>query len=69
MAAKETIGVVGTGIMGAPMATNLAKAGYGVVAFNRTRAKAEAIAQKGVRVADSLAEAGEAAARRDHDGA
>ena len=26
MAAKETVGLVGTGIMGAPMATNLAKA-------------------------------------------
>lgn len=61
MASKGTVGVVGTGIMGAPMATNLAKAGYDVVAFNRTRAKAEAISQNGVRVADSVAEVAEAA--------
>ena len=61
MAAKETVGLVGTGIMGAPMAVNLAEAGYDVVAYNRTPAKAEAIAQNGVRVADSLAEVGEAA--------
>ena len=61
MAEKETVGVVGTGIMGAPMAVNLAKAGYEVVAFNRTRAKAEALGADGVRVADSVGEVGAAA--------
>ena len=61
MATKGTIGVVGTGIMGAPMAVNLAKAGYDVVAYNRTPAKAEALAGDGVRVARSIAELGGAA--------
>ena len=61
MAKKETVGIVGTGIMGAPMAVNLAKAGYDVVAFNRTRAKAEALGADGVRVADSVGEVGAAA--------
>ena len=61
MASKGTVGVVGTGIMGAPMAVNLAKAGYDVVAFNRTPAKAEAIAGERIRVARSVAEVGSAA--------
>jgi 3-hydroxyisobutyrate dehydrogenase len=47
------IGFIGTGIMGAPMARNLAAAGHEVRAWNRTRAKAEAI--EGVTVADSPA--------------
>src|SRR3954468_11222403 len=49
------IALLGTGIMGAPMAANLAKAGNEVVAWNRTREKAEGI--DGVAVADSPAEA------------
>ncbi len=54
----ETIGVVGTGIMGAPMARNLAKAGFSVIAYNRTRSKAEALGDGGVTVAASIAEIG-----------
>jgi 3-hydroxyisobutyrate dehydrogenase len=50
------IAVIGTGIMGAPMARNLAQAGHDVVAWNRTRAKAEGL---GARVAGSPAEAAE----------
>ena len=61
MATKGTVGVVGTGIMGAPMAVNLAKAGYDVIAYNRTPAKAEALIGDGVRVARSVAEVGGAA--------
>ena len=61
MANIRTVGFVGTGIMGAPMARNVAKAGFEVVAYNRTRAKAEALASHGVRVADSIAEVGERA--------
>ena len=61
MAQKGTVGVIGTGIMGAPMAVNLAKAGYDVVAYNRTPAKAEALVGDGVRVASSVAEVGAAA--------
>ena len=38
------IGFIGLGIMGMPMAKNLLKAGYTVVAYNRTASKAEALA-------------------------
>ncbi len=55
---RETVGVVGTGIMGAPMARNLAKAGFDVVAYNRTLSKAEALKADGVAVAESIAEVG-----------
>jgi 3-hydroxyisobutyrate dehydrogenase len=54
------IGVIGTGIMGGPMALNLVKAGFQVTAFNRTAARAEALASEGVTVAKSIAEVGEA---------
>jgi 2-hydroxy-3-oxopropionate reductase len=50
------IAVLGTGIMGAPMARNLAAAGFGTTVWNRTRAKAEALADV-ARVADTPAEA------------
>src|SRR3954471_2251733 len=50
-----TIALLGTGIMGAPMARNLAQAGHDVRVWNRTRSKAEAI--EGVTVADAPAEA------------
>jgi 3-hydroxyisobutyrate dehydrogenase len=46
---------LGTGIMGAPMARHVAQTGNEVVAWNRTRSKAEGI--EGVQVADSPAEA------------
>lgn len=36
------IGVIGTGIMGGPMAVRLARAGHRVSAWNRSRDKAEA---------------------------
>src|SRR5213082_3398577 len=39
----QSIGFIGLGIMGQPMALNLVKAGYKVTAFNRTRSKAEAL--------------------------
>jgi 2-hydroxy-3-oxopropionate reductase len=42
MSAK--IGFVGLGIMGGPMARNVMNAGYELVLFNRTRAKAEELA-------------------------
>ena len=61
MAERETVGVVGTGIMGAPMARNLAKAGFDVIAYNRTASRAEALREDGVTVAASLAEVGQAA--------
>ncbi|MCW2872464.1 NAD(P)-dependent oxidoreductase [Actinacidiphila oryziradicis] len=57
MAETTSVAVLGTGIMGAAMARNLAKAGLDVRAWNRTRAKAEPLAADGVRVVDTPAEA------------
>ena len=56
-----TVAVLGTGIMGAPMARNLAKAGLTVRAWNRSREKAEPLAADGVSVHGTVAEAVEAA--------
>ena len=49
------IGFIGIGIMGAPMASNLAAAGYPVTVFDAQRARAEAIAKadSGIVVATS----------------
>jgi 3-hydroxyisobutyrate dehydrogenase len=58
----RSIAVLGTGIMGAPIARNLADAGFQVSAWNRTRDKAAPLADHGVRVEDSAA-----AAARDAD--
>jgi 3-hydroxyisobutyrate dehydrogenase len=57
MTDKLTVSVLGTGIMGAAMARNLARAGQAVRAWNRTRAKAEPLTADGVQVADTPAEA------------
>lgn len=51
------IAFVGLGIMGSPMACNLARAGMDVVGFTRTVSKAAALASAGGEVANSLAEA------------
>jgi 3-hydroxyisobutyrate dehydrogenase len=48
------IAVLGTGIMGGPMASNLAAAGHDVTAWNRTREKADGL---GATVADTPAKA------------
>ena len=47
----EKIGFIGLGIMGRPMAENLIEAGYDLVAYNRTREKAEEL--DGATVAES----------------
>jgi 3-hydroxyisobutyrate dehydrogenase len=51
------IAFIGTGLMGRPMAERLLGAGHEVTVFNRTRSKAEALKDKGARVADSPARA------------
>jgi 3-hydroxyisobutyrate dehydrogenase len=51
------VAVLGTGIMGAPMARNIAKAGHTVRAWNRTREKAQPLAEHGIEVADTPADA------------
>jgi 3-hydroxyisobutyrate dehydrogenase-like beta-hydroxyacid dehydrogenase len=58
MAERPTVAVVGTGRMGGAMVGTLRRAGFEVLAFNRTPAKAEAVAAAtGARVAGSAAEA------------
>ncbi len=54
------VGVVGTGLMGAPMASRLLAAGHRVFVCNRTRAKAEALAVLGATVLDTPADVGRA---------
>jgi 3-hydroxyisobutyrate dehydrogenase-like beta-hydroxyacid dehydrogenase len=53
----ESVGFIGLGIMGEPMAMNLVKAGYQVSVFNRTHDKARALERAGARVASSPADA------------
>ncbi|WP_081718469.1 NAD(P)-dependent oxidoreductase [Lutibaculum baratangense] len=55
--AGSRVAVLGIGLMGAPMARRLLAAGHEVTVWNRTRAKAEALAAEGARVADTPAEA------------
>ena len=52
-----TISLLGCGLMGTPMATRLLNHGYTLAAWNRTRSKADALAAKGARVADTPAQA------------
>ena len=59
--AIATVAVLGTGIMGRPMAANLLKAGFAVRAWNRSRAKAEPLIAEGATLCDSPAEAAEGA--------
>ncbi|CAM5553288.1 dehydrogenase [Streptomyces spiroverticillatus] len=54
---RPVVAVLGTGIIGAPVARNLAKDGFTVRVWNRTRAKADALAADGVHVADTPADA------------
>ena len=50
------VGWIGTGRMGAAMATRLARAGVDLHVWNRTRAKAEPLAEHGATVVDSIAD-------------
>ena len=61
MTDNATVAVLGTGIMGAAMARNLLSAGMEVRAWNRTREKAEPLAEDGAKVTDTPAEAAEGA--------
>jgi 2-hydroxy-3-oxopropionate reductase len=53
----DTVGFIGLGIMGKPMAENLIEAGYDLVAYNRTREKAEEL--DGAKVAGTPKEVAE----------
>ena len=56
-----TVAFLGTGLMGLPMAANIAGAGLPVRAWNRTPDKARPLARHGATVTDSAAEAAEGA--------
>ena len=53
----ERVALLGTGIMGAPMARNLLKAGFHVRVWNRTPDKARALAADGADAAATPADA------------
>ncbi|MFG2135461.1 2-hydroxy-3-oxopropionate reductase [Streptomyces sp. NPDC048650] len=53
----STIGFIGLGIMGSPMAVNLARAGHTVLGWNRSPGRAEALVAAGGKEAASLADA------------
>lgn len=57
MAENATVALLGTGIMGAAMARNLAGAGMEVRVWNRSREKAEPLAEDGATVTDTPEEA------------
>jgi len=50
---QPTVGFIGLGIMGGPMALNLLRAGYPLVVHNRTRAKEEPLVSEGAAAAAS----------------
>lgn len=49
----QVIGFIGLGLMGKPMARNLARAGYALVIHNRSRAVVNELAPEGMTAADS----------------
>lgn len=52
---KPTIGWIGLGKMGIPMALNLLKNDFPVIVYNRTVSKTKELADAGAKVADSMA--------------
>ncbi|ACL62722.1 NAD(P)-dependent oxidoreductase [Methylobacterium nodulans] len=54
---SPSVAFLGIGLMGGPQARNLLKAGFAVTAWNRSPAKAEALAPLGAQVASTPAEA------------
>lgn len=54
---QPIIAVLGTGLIGAPVARNLSQRGFTVHAWNRTVTKAQALRQDGVRAFDTPADA------------
>ena len=54
--ANPTIGFIGLGIMGKPMARNLMKAGYPLVVHNRSRTAVDELSKEGAQTAASSKE-------------
>jgi 3-hydroxyisobutyrate dehydrogenase len=55
-ASPPRIGWIGVGRMGTPMVVRLLDAGFDVAVWNRTREKAEGLAEHGATVVDTVAE-------------
>jgi 2-hydroxy-3-oxopropionate reductase len=53
---RETVGFIGLGLMGKPMATNLLKAGFPLVVHSRSRGPVDALAAAGARMASNPAD-------------
>jgi len=58
---KPTVGFIGMGLMGRPMAANLLKAGFSVLVWNRTASRAQEVVKQGARLAASPRETAAAA--------
>ena len=58
---KPTIGFVGLGIMGLPMAVNVVRAGFPVIGYNRSLEPVSRLVSEGGRAADSVGDVTEAA--------
>jgi 2-hydroxy-3-oxopropionate reductase len=56
MRERSTIGFIGLGVMGKPMARNLLRAGYPLVVHNRSRGPVQELAREGAVTAGSPAE-------------
>jgi 2-hydroxy-3-oxopropionate reductase len=59
---RPLVGMIGLGIMGAPMARNLLRAGFPLIVWNRTAARADALVAEGAQLASSPSEVAERAA-------
>jgi 3-hydroxyisobutyrate dehydrogenase-like beta-hydroxyacid dehydrogenase len=59
---KPTVGFIGLGLMGKPMAQNLLRAGFPLTVWNRTKSKADDLVRGGAKLAETPREA---AARSD----
>jgi len=47
LADREPVGVIGTGLFGTALAERLLAGGFPTVVYNRTRAKAESLLERG----------------------
>jgi 3-hydroxyisobutyrate dehydrogenase-like beta-hydroxyacid dehydrogenase len=50
---KPNVGLIGLGLMGAPMGLNFLKAGFPLTVWNRTASRAEPLAKQGAKVAST----------------
>ena len=58
---SQTVGFIGLGLMGKPMARNLLKKGFSVIVHNRSRGAVEELVSDGATAAGSPAEVARAA--------